>query len=323
MTGTLDSVTMVPIDRIEILNSRDRNMKVFEEIVENIRTIGLKKPITVTERQSDDEEEPSYLLVCGEGRLNAFRLLGETHIPALVIDVNDEDAFIMSLAENIARRGYRPLEILADIEVLRDRGYSADTIIEKTGLSAKYVKDIVFLLEKGEERLIEGVQRGSIPLTTALEIARANENSENEESNLGDMLQEAYENGQLKGRQIIEAKRLIEKRMEHGPGSPNAGQMRPPKSSYSLVRTYQREVERQRKMVLKAEHAHQRLLLVVQGLKKLFADEHFVNLLRAEGLDTLPKYLADRIETYSNPPSSSDPSAASESAFELNQGVTS
>jgi ParB family transcriptional regulator, chromosome partitioning protein len=36
---------------------------------------------------------------------------------------------------------------------------------------------------------------------------------------------------------------------------------------------------------------------VVQGLKKLFADEHFVNLLRAEGLDTLPKYLAERINT--------------------------
>ena len=28
---------------------------------------------------------------------------------------------------------------------------------------------------------------------------------------------------------------------------------------------------------------------------KLFADESFVNLLRAEGLDTLPKYLSDRI----------------------------
>jgi ParB family chromosome partitioning protein len=298
MIGTPDSVTMVPIDKIEILNSRDRNMKVFEEIVDNIRSIGLKKPITVTERPTENEDDPSYLLVCGEGRLNAFRMLGETHIPALVIDVNDEDAFIMSLAENIARRGYRPLEILADIEVLRNRGYNADIIIEKTGLSAKYVKDIVFLLEKGEERLIEGVQRGAIPLTTALEIARANESSENEDANLGDLLQEAYENGQLKGRQIIEAKRLIEKRLEHGPGSRNSDQIRPPKSSYSLVRTYQREVERQRKMVLKAEHAHQRLLLVVQGLKKLFADEHFVNLLRAEGLDTLPKYLADRIETY-------------------------
>ena len=199
------------------------------------------------------------------------------------------------------------------------RRFLADTIIEKTGLSPKYVKDIVFLLEKGEERLIEGVQRGAIPLTTALEIARANENSESDEANLGDMLQEAYEKGQLKGRQIIKAKRLIEKRTTHGPGSPNSDQMRPPKSSYSLVRTYQREVERQRKMVLKAEHAHQRLLLVVQGLKKLFADEHFVNLLRAEGLDTLPKYLADRIETYIAPTPGENPNSDNS---ESTEGVT-
>ncbi len=308
MTDTPENVTLVPIARIEVLNSRDRNMKVFEEIVESIQLIGLKKPITVAERPGEDGQ-PKYVLVCGEGRLNAFRILGETHIPALVVDVSDEDAFIMSLAENIARRGYRPLEILADIELLRNRGYTADVIIQKTGLSPKYVRDIVFLLEQGEERLIEGVQRGSIPLTTALEIARASANDPNNTngngegegesggSNLGDLLQEAYENGQLKGRQIIEAKRLIEKRQQLGPSSPNAAQIKPPTSSYSLVRTYQREVERQRKMVLKAEHAHQRLLLVVQGLKKLFADEHFVNLLRAEGLDTLPKYLAERIST--------------------------
>jgi len=307
MTDTPENVSMVPIARIEVLNSRDRNMKVFEEIVESIQLIGLKKPITVAERAGDDGQ-PKYLLVCGEGRLNAFRILGETHIPALVVDVSDEDAFIMSLAENIARRGYRPLEILADIELLRERGYTADVIIQKTGLSPKYVRDIVFLLEQGEERLIEGVQRGSIPLTTALEIARASANDpqnasgEGGESNLGDLLQEAYENGQLKGRQIIEAKRLIEKRQELGPSSPNAAQIKPPTSSYSLVRTYQKEVERQRKMVLKAEHAHQRLLLVVQGLKKLFADENFVTLLRAEGLDTLPKYLAERITHFEGAP---------------------
>jgi ParB family chromosome partitioning protein len=287
---TPETVTLVPIDRIEVLNSRDRNMKVFEEIVENIRTIGLKKPITVAERIGDDGEQ-KYMLVCGEGRMNAFRILGETHIPALVIHVSDEDAFIMSLAENIARHGYRPLAILADIEALRKRGYSAEIIIQKTGLSAKYVKDIVFLLDQGEQRLIEGVQRGTIPLTTALEIARANDSTDN----LGDMLREAYESGQLKGRQIIEAKLLIEKRQELGPGSRSADQIKPPTSSYSLVRTYQKEVDRQRKMVLKAEHAHQRLLLVVQGLRKLFADENFVNLLRAEGLDSLPKYLAERI----------------------------
>jgi len=307
MTDTPENVSMVPIGRIEVLNSRDRNMKVFEEIVESIRLIGLKKPITVAERAGEDGQL-KYVLVCGEGRLNAFRILGETHIPALVVDVSDEDAFIMSLAENIARRGYRPLEILADIELLRERGYTADVIIQKTGLSPKYVRDIVFLLEQGEERLIEGVQRGSIPLTTALEIARAsandpqNANGEGGESNLGDLLQEAYENGQLKGRQIIEAKRLIEKRQQLGPSSPNAAQIKPSTSSYSLVRTYQKEVDRQRKMVLKAEHAHQRLLLVVHGLKKLFADENFVTLLRAEGLNTLPKYLAERINHFEGAP---------------------
>jgi len=289
-TDTPESVTLVPIDRIEVLNSRDRNMKVFEEIVENIRSIGLKKPITVTEREGADGET-AFLLVCGEGRLNAFRLLGETHIPALVVNVSDEDAFIMSLAENIARRGHRPLEILADIELLLAREYTIDDIIHRTGLSQKYERDIVFLLEKGEERLIEAVQNNTIPLTAALEIARA----KNDDGDLGDMLEEAYKSGQLKGHQLTDAKRLMEKRRDKGPKS--SARPKLPNSAHSLVKIYQKEVARQHKMVLKAEHAHQQLLLVVQGLKSLFADENFVTLLRAEGLDTLPKYLADRIET--------------------------
>lgn len=287
---TPESVTLVPIDRIEVLNSRDRNMKVFEEIVENIRAIGLKKPITVTERAGADGA-PAFLLVCGEGRLNAFRLLGETHIPALVVNVTDENAFIMSLAENIARRGHRPLEILADIELLLGRDYSVEDIIQRTGLSKKYVRDIVFLLENGEERLIEAVQNNTIPLTAALEIARA----KNDDVDLGDMLEEAYKTGQLKGHQLTDAKRLIERRREKGPKS--GARPKLPNSANSLVKIYQKEVARQHKMMLKAEHAHQQLLLVVQGLKTLFADENFVTLLRAEGLDTLPKYLADRIET--------------------------
>jgi len=289
MTDTPETVTLVPIDRVEVLNSRDRNMKVFEEIVENIRSIGLKKPITVTERDGADGK-PAFLLVCGEGRLNAFRLLGETHIPALVVNVSDEDAFIMSLAENIARRGYRPLEILADIELLLARDYSIEGIIQNTGLSQKYVRDIVFLLEKGEERLIEAVQNNTIPLTAALEIARA----KNDDGDLGDMLEEAYKSGQLKGHQLTDAKRLMEKRREKGTKS--SARPKLPNSAHSLVKTYQKEVARQHNMVLKAEHAQQQLLLVIQGLKSLFADENFVTLLRAEGLDTLPKYLAERVE---------------------------
>ena len=48
-------------------------------------------------------------------------------------------------------------------------------------------------------------------------------------------------------------------------------------------------------MVKKAEFSQHRLLFVVGALRELLADESFTNLLRAEGLGTLPKYLAERV----------------------------
>ena len=109
MTEKMESgeIRMIPIDVIDVLNPRERNKGVFDEIVGNIKAIGLKKPITVTPRTGPDGTE-RYLLVCGEGRMKAFRSLGEKTIPALVVTVSDENAYIMSLAENIARRQYRP-----------------------------------------------------------------------------------------------------------------------------------------------------------------------------------------------------------------------
>jgi ParB family chromosome partitioning protein len=48
-------------------------------------------------------------------------------------------------------------------------------------------------------------------------------------------------------------------------------------------------------MVMKAEVSQNKLLLVIEALRALIADENFVNLLRAEGLETLPAPLAHRI----------------------------
>ncbi len=61
------------------------------------------------------------------------------------------------------------------------------------------------------------------------------------------------------------------------------------------MRVYQKEVDRQKAMVRKASATQQRLLFVVSALQQIFVDENFTTLLRAEGLDTLPKYLADRV----------------------------
>ncbi|MDM4772850.1 plasmid partitioning protein RepB C-terminal domain-containing protein [Solimonas sp. SE-A11] len=284
-------IRMIPVDRIEVLNHRERNAKVFEEIAGNIHAIGLKKPITVTPRPGPEGEE-HYLLVCGEGRLNAFKAMRQPTIPALVVNVSDEDAFIMSLAENIARRQCRPLEILAGIKVLHDQGYDKKTISAKTGLTAEYVGGILTLLQHGEERLLVAVQKGRIPLNTALSIV----GSGSDDRAIQTALQQAYELGDLRGKQLLEAKKVLERRMNLGRtvdrGTPRKRMNVTPSS---LVRTYQREVERQRLLVKKAEFAQQRLLFVTGALRQLFSDENFGNLMRAEGLDTLPKYLAERI----------------------------
>ena len=65
---------MIPLNRIEVLNPRERNSRVFEQIVGNIQNIGLKKPIIVTPRPGSNGEH--YLLICGEGRFKAFKTLG-------------------------------------------------------------------------------------------------------------------------------------------------------------------------------------------------------------------------------------------------------
>ncbi|HEY3326140.1 MAG TPA: plasmid partitioning protein RepB C-terminal domain-containing protein [Novimethylophilus sp.] len=282
---------MIPIDRIEVINPRERNSRIFDEIVGNIKAIGLKKPITVTPRIGTGGSE-HYLLVCGEGRLKAFRALGETAIPALVVNVNDEDAFIMSLAENIARRQCRPLELLAGIERLRNQGYDKKAICEKTGLTPDYVQGILILLQHGEERLLVAVEQGRIPLNAALAIVGAGD----DDKAIQDALQDAYETGKLRGKQLLRARSIIERRQTLGRsmarGTPRK---RSEVTTSSLVRTYQKEVERQKLMVKKAEFTQQRLLFIVGALRQLLADENFTNLLRAEGLETLPKYLAERV----------------------------
>lgn len=284
-------IRMIPVDHIDVLNPRERNNKIFDEVVGNIKAIGLKKPITVTPRKGSDNVE-RYLLVCGEGRLKAFKSLGEALIPALVVDVSDDDAFIMSLAENIARVKRRPLEILAGIEQLRDKGYSPKNIADKTGLTIAYVQGILTLLQQGEERLLVAVEEGRIPLNAALTIVGAGDDDKAVQT----AMQEAYESGKLRGRSLLDTRKIIERRKTHGRAmGRNTPRERTNVSTSSLVRTYQREVARQKLMVKKAEFAQQRLLFIVGALRQLYADENFGNLLRAERLDTLPKYLAERI----------------------------
>ena len=168
------SVKMIPIEKIRVLNPRDRNAKKFELIVQNISNLGLKRPITVSVSEKKNGEQ-WYDLVCGQGRLEAFVALGQLSIPAVVIDVSREECFLMSLVENLARKQHINLELVQQIGTLKERGYKTSEIAKKIDMNKEYVRGIIRLLDRGEERLINAVEKGRIPITVAMEISAADD----------------------------------------------------------------------------------------------------------------------------------------------------
>ncbi len=289
MNPTIPDIRTIDIGAITILNPRIRNKKVFNELVTSIAHLGLKKPITVSMRSGRN----GYDLVCGQGRLEAFIALGQTEIPAVVLEASEEDCFVMSLVENLARRHHSPLELMGEIVALRKRGYSTSEIAAKTDFSDEYINAISYLQDHGEDRLLAGIERGAIPTTVAIEIARA------KDSELQDALAEVYERKAIPGNQVLAIRRNIELRSVLGKSGGRAshpsveGAKRV--TADSLVRAYRKEMERQKLLVRKASMSQSRLLFVVNGLRRLLADEHFVTLLRAEDLLTLPRPLAERV----------------------------
>jgi ParB family transcriptional regulator, chromosome partitioning protein len=282
------SIEMIPIERITVINPRLRNKRLFKEIIANIAEVGLKKPVTVTRRDAPDG--PRYDLVCGQGRVEAYAALGQRAIPALVIDADTEDCLVMSLVENLARRQHRAIDLLHDIEGLKRRGYNDTAIARKTGLTMEYVKGVLRLLEGGEQRLLRAVEAKQIPVSIAVEIAGASD----EEMQI--VLQQAYEKKLLRGHKLIAAKRLIEQRRRRGKRLPiNVNRRERTLSSTALLRAYREDVDRKRLLIQKANATRDRLIFLTEAIRKLIADENFVTMLRAEGLDTLPQNLADRL----------------------------
>lgn len=287
-------VEMIPVDRVVVINPRVRNRRVFNEIVENIALVGLKRPITVTRR---DEVDGSFFdLVCGQGRLEACQMLGFAEIPALVVTADEEDCLVSSLVENCARRQHRALDLLQDIGDMKRRGYAPARIAVKTGLSCEYVTGVVRLLENGEERLLRAVESGAIPISVAVEIADC------DDADIQSALQSAYENKLLRGRQLVAARRLVETRRRRGKALRNENRQRKPFTSLALVRAFEEDTQRKRAMIRRSEFAKARLSFVTEAVRSLIDDDAFFAILEAEDLCTVPASLAARIPELTGEP---------------------
>jgi ParB family chromosome partitioning protein len=278
------TISLIRISAIHVLNPRSRKKSIFDMIISNIGALGLKKPITVTPRSSPLGEK-EYDLVCGQGRLEAYQALGHPEIPAIIIDTTQKEAYVRSLVENIARRHHTPLEMLKEITTLKEQGLTTDQIATKLDVDRTWVYAVMHLLEHGEDVLVREVERGRIPVSLAVKISSA------ADQEVQAALREAYASGELRGAQLLATKRFLAKR-KRTPEGANKKRL----SGQGAVRAYKQFTVEHRALVKRARLTERSLLLIISALKTLLSDEHFVTLLRAEQLDTMPNFLLDRIK---------------------------
>jgi ParB family chromosome partitioning protein len=285
--NTGESVELIALDRIRILNPRARNRRIHLEIVRSIEAVGLKRPITVC-RTDETDGSGTYDLVCGQGRLEAFVMLGQKEIPALVISATQRECLIKSLVENIARRQARPVEVLESITVLRHHGYSNAEIGRKIGCTAEWVKNVIGLLDKGEKRLLAAVEANHIPLSLAVDIAKSTD------AECQNLLMDAYNRNELKGRKITAVRKILELRAKSGKASSYNVSRAPRNKTYKpdeLRKLYEFEARKHRLIIKRAEFTQGRLMGVIAAFRDLLQVEEFTQMLSKEKRNSMPEFL--------------------------------
>lgn len=286
-----EEIQVIPIASIRVVNPRVRDSRKFSKVLESIRNVGLKKPIRVARRNGSHSNRPAYDLVCGQGRMEAFQALGHEEIPALVCEVTKEEAMLMSLIENMARRWASPIELVDEIERLKTRGYSNVSIGKKLDISDGMVGNLLHLRKAGEGRLIYEVLKGTIPLGVAIDISKV-ESSEQQKEFLN-----AYENKHLNQAGIRMVRRVLMQRSAFGKRLNGRSRSDKCKSAEGLVATLKKESQRQKLLIKKTTLCESRIAFIVEAMRRLCADEDFVTLLRAEKLDTMPNELSELISS--------------------------
>ncbi len=135
------------IDSIESPQYHDRKFidkSTIVELADSIKSEGLTYPIIVREK-----ENGRYERIVGFRRLEAFKILGKTKIPSIILkDVSDSQAILMMITENIQRENVSIYdETLALIDYISvGLGASQDEVLKKLrrfkNYNAHNIKDL-------------------------------------------------------------------------------------------------------------------------------------------------------------------------------------
>lgn len=137
-------VRLVPLDSIEANPAQPRQIfeqKALEELALSIKENGLISPVLI--RKKGDRFE----LIAGERRLKAFKMLGETSIPALLEEADDRRSAALAIIENMQREDLTFFEEAQAIELLiKTQELTQQQAAERLGLSQSAIANKLRLL---------------------------------------------------------------------------------------------------------------------------------------------------------------------------------
>ncbi|OGR19702.1 MAG: chromosome partitioning protein ParB [Desulfobacterales bacterium GWB2_56_26] len=123
----------------------DFNPQDLQELSESILEKGVIQPLIVTCNGADDV----YELVAGERRLRASKLAGLSHVPVVLIDIENEDSLLeIALIENVQRTDLNPIEEAEAYRKLIEKfGYTQEETAKRVGKQRVTVTNILRLLK--------------------------------------------------------------------------------------------------------------------------------------------------------------------------------
>lgn len=139
------------------------------ELAQNIKTHGLIQPITVRRKGEKGEH---YEIICGERRFRACRMLNMKEIPAYVREVTDEQAYDLSISENLQREDVPPMEAAEAYKRLIDtKRYDIPSLALQFGKSEKTIYQTLKLCDliKGIANL---VREGKLTASAGIAISK-------------------------------------------------------------------------------------------------------------------------------------------------------
>lgn len=145
----------VPVDQIRPNPYQPRKHfddRALEELKQSILEHGVFTPILVK------KSIQGYDLIAGERRLRASKLAGLTEIPAIVVEMNDQEMMEIALLENIQREDLNVIEeAKAYQQMIKSLHYTQDQLAKRIGKSREHITNTLRLL-----RLPEDVQQYAV-----------------------------------------------------------------------------------------------------------------------------------------------------------------